>query len=138
MELPTIPFTIKSTGQPFLDTRSIVQTWTVARWKRFGILQLKVRISSLTKFCSRFLPMKPSFAVTDAFLQGLAFDRISANLYVGTRDGKVFVCDTSASRSFTCHLLLTGRGDVDRGWNHTEPYQWVIVKSFSEFGSNLR
>lgn len=53
--------------------------------------------------------------LADGGFQGLAFDWITGNLYIGTRRGTrhIIVCDTSATRSFTCFPLLEGQKDVD-------------------------
>ena len=91
-------------------------------------------------FCNLNAVILRNFHLDDMFadgiFQGLAFDWITGNLYIGARDGYVIVCDTSVTRSFLCLPLLTRQFDVDGiALNPTEGHiPLFLISSFNILG----
>ena len=114
MEWPTIQSTTKSTGPPFKNTWFTGQTLMVAWWKPFWARNIvSISCSSSKYWLKPHLKLYLGLFLVDGSFQGVAFDWISGNLYIGTDKGKAVMCDTNHIPSPTCHLLFSGQNDVE-------------------------
>ena len=88
---------------------------TAARCKPF-CAQKNVRISLISSnswpVCWYF-DFHMSFFLADGRFSTLAFDWITENVYIGTEDGYVTVCDKNGSPPFTCRPLLTRQKELN-------------------------